>query len=176
MIVTMRNDQRQSWDDYFRQLAHAAATRSTCTRRQVGAVVVRDRRIVSTGYNGAPANVTHCADGGCPRATSGVPSGHTDYSDCVAIHGEVNAVLMVPVADRRSPGTTLYTTDAPCWECSKVIANSGISEVVSSANPDGEYDSWERSKSLLQQAGVRVRLLDLTSADAAAVLLRQPNV
>ncbi len=145
---------RQSWDDYFLHLARAASSRATCTRRKHGAVIVKDRRIVSTGYNGAPSGHPHCIDGACPRATSDVPQGH-DYDDCIAIHAEANALLFSGPDERR--GGLLYCTGAPCFGCAKLIANSGLVEVVAGG---GRYDGWEDVREFLLTSDVRVRLLD----------------
>jgi dCMP deaminase len=145
---------RQSWDEYFLGLAAAAATRSNCTRRRVGAIVVHGRHVRSTGYNGPPAGYGHCDAGACPRATSDSAM-CADYSNCVAIHAEANALLFADPADR--DGATLYTTAAPCFACAKLIANSGVAEVVAAG---GRYDDWETTRRFLQDCGLRVRLLD----------------
>lgn len=148
------NGDRQSWDRYFLDLAAAASTRATCSRRKHGAVVVNDRRIVSTGYNGAPSGYPHCMDGACPRAMSDAPQGH-NYEECIAIHAEANALLFASPPERQ--GATIYTTGAPCFGCAKLISNSGISEVVSSG---GRYDGWDDVRDFLRRCGIRVRLLD----------------
>ncbi len=146
--------ERQSWDDYFLDLASAASTRATCSRRKHGAVIVRDRRIVATGYNGAPSGFPHCDDGACPRAASDAPQGH-QYDSCIAIHAEANALLFASPEERR--GATLYCTGAPCFGCAKLISNSGIAEVVASG---GRYEGWDEVRDFLRTCGVRVRLLD----------------
>lgn len=148
------SEQRQSWDAYFLELARAAATRATCLRRKHGAVIVNDRRIVSTGYNGSPSGHPHCSDGACPRALSDSPQGH-DYATCIAIHAEANALLFSGPMERRN--ATLYCTGAPCFGCAKLIANSGLGEVVANG---GRYDGWEDTRRFLLDSGVRVRLLD----------------
>lgn len=150
--------ERQSWDEYFLGLAAAAAGRSNCSRRAVGALVVQRRRIRATGYNGPPSGYGHCDAGFCPRAaTSSHPTRPrgTAYDDCVAVHAEANALLFADLADR--DGATLYSTAAPCFGCAKLIANSGISEVVAGG---GRYDGWEATRRFLQDCDVRVRLLD----------------
>jgi dCMP deaminase len=146
--------QRQSWDEYFLDLARATSTRATCSRRKHGAVVVRDRRIVSTGYNGAPSGFPHCDDGACPRALTDAPQGH-DYESCIAIHAEANALLFASPEERR--GATIYCTGAPCFGCAKLVSNSGISEVVAAG---GRYDGWEEVRDFMRTCGVRVRMLD----------------
>ena len=145
---------RQSWDDYFLQLAATASTRATCSRRKHGAVIVKNRKIVATGYNGAPAGYPHCDEGACPRAQSSAPQGH-DYDSCIAIHAEANALLFSSPEERED--ATLYCTGAPCFGCAKLISNSGISEVVASG---GRYEGWDGVRDFLQKSDVRVRLLD----------------
>lgn len=141
------------WDQYFLNLATETATRSNCSRRQHGAVIVKNRRIRSTGYNGPPSGHPHCDDGACPRAASGVASGW-DYDSCVAIHAEANALLYSSPEQRE--GGTIYITGVPCFSCAKLIANSGISEVVAQGEP---YEDWERVRTFLLDCNVRVRLL-----------------
>ena len=146
--------QRRSWDDYFLELAHTTSTRATCSRRAHGAVLVQGRRIVATGYNGGPAGYPHCDEGACPRATSDAPQGR-DYDQCIAIHAEANALLFSSPEERAS--ATLYCTGAPCFGCAKLIANSGVGEVVASG---GRYEGWDAVRDFLRDCGVRVRLLD----------------
>lgn len=139
------------WDDYFLGIAAAVAVRAKCRRRKVGAVLVIDRRIISTGYNGAAPGEPDCLDGACPRGLldyTAVP-GLGDYDRpgtpgfCIAIHGEVNALLF---ATRDTKGATAYITDEPCPGCRKALAAAGI---VRAVWPAGEYDraalvSWPR--------------------------------
>lgn len=146
--------ERQSWDEYFLGLAAAAATRSNCSRRQVGAVIVRDRHIRSTGYNGPPAGYGHCDEGACPRAATESPMSY-GYDNCVALHAEANALLFCSPDDRA--GATLYSTAAPCFSCAKLIANSGVAEVVASG---GRYEGWGEIRDFLIDCKVRVRVLD----------------
>jgi dCMP deaminase len=119
---------RPSWDEYFLGIAVAVAARADCVRRQVGCVIVRDRRIVGTGYNGAPAGAPGCDY--CPRRTSDVEPGSsydTGPGACVAVHAEANALLYT---DRRDlPGATLYATANPCDGCAKLIRGAGITDV-----------------------------------------------
>jgi len=151
-----QSGRRQSWDEYFLGLAAAAATRSNCTRRRVGAVIVAERHIRSTGYNGPPSGYGHCDLGACPRGSSTMPVGEpSGYDNCVALHAEANALLFSSPADRA--GATLYCTAAPCFACAKLIANSGVAEVVASG---GRYETWEATRRFLLDCGVRVRLLD----------------
>jgi dCMP deaminase len=147
---------RQSWDEYFLGLADSASTRSNCSRRSVGAVIVKNRHIQSTGYNGPPSGYGHCDAGACPRGASTDPTGaDANYDNCVAIHAEANALLFAD-ADERD-GATLYTTAAPCFSCAKLIANSGIAEVVAGG---GRYAGWDDTRRFLLDCQVRVRLLD----------------
>lgn len=155
-------DRRQSWDEYFLLLAAATATRATCSRRKVGAVIVRDRRIVSTGYNGGPSGMRHCTDGGCPRADASASAAGANDA-CIAIHAVANALLFSAPADRG--GATVYCTDAPCFGCGKLLATSGVGEVVAAG---GRYAAWDATDDFLRRAGVRVRLLD--GHDAQVVL------
>lgn len=122
---------RPNWDAYFLNIARAVSLRSDCERSQVGAVVVdAERRIRSTGYNGAPAGRPGCRT--CPRRLSGVEPG-SDYTNCIAVHAEANALLY---ADRDDlPGSTLYITREPCVDCTKLIAATGIVRIVT---PEGE--------------------------------------
>jgi dCMP deaminase len=112
---------RPSWDDYFMQIARDVATRATCLRRQVGAVLVRDRRILTTGYNGAPMGLEHCVDVGC----------HMVNGHCVrCLHAEQNAIIQGAFFGVSTDKATLYCTHQPCNMCAKMIANAGISKVV----------------------------------------------
>lgn len=120
---------RPTWDEYFLTIAAAVASRSDCERDKVGAVVVKDRRIVGTGYNGAPAGEPGCVS--CPRRTSGVEPGSSygvGVGICIAVHAEGNALLYTDRADLI--GATLYVTRAPCYDCSKLIKAAGIARVV----------------------------------------------
>lgn len=148
---------RQSWDDYFLGLASAAATRSNCTRRVVGAVLVQGRHVRSTGYNGPPSGYGHCDEGACPRGAQPAdpepPDAEADR--CVAVHAEANALLFAEPRDRA--GATLYATGAPCFTCAKLIANSGVGEVVAGG---GRYEGWDATRRFLHACEVRVRVLD----------------
>lgn len=121
---------RPGWDEYFLNIARAVAERSDCERDKVGAVVVgRDRRIRATGYNGAPSGKPGCSS--CPRRLSDSRPGSC-YSNCVAIHAELNALLF---CDRQDlPGSTLYVTRSPCYGCTKAISAAGVSRVVTPDN------------------------------------------
>ncbi|MDQ3646092.1 MAG: dCMP deaminase family protein [Actinomycetota bacterium] len=141
------------WDKYFLNIARETATRSNCTRRQHGAVIVKNRRIRSTGYNGPPSGHPHCDEGACPRAGAETPSGW-GHDNCIAIHAEANAILYSSPEERE--GATIYITGVPCFTCAKFIANSGITEVVATGEA---YEGWENVRTFMLTSKVRVRLL-----------------
>ena len=145
--------QRTDWDHYFLNIARETASRSNCVRRQHGAVIVKKRRISSTGYNGPPSGHAHCDEGACPRAVSEAATGW-GHDNCIAIHAEANAILYSSPVERE--GATIYITGVPCFGCAKLIANSGITEVVTHGET---YDDWDRVRSFLLDCEVRVRLL-----------------
>ncbi|MGH2698981.1 MAG: deoxycytidylate deaminase [Actinomycetota bacterium] len=153
MSRNSRSSQRADWDRYFLNLARETATRSNCVRRQHGSVIVKNRRIRSTGYNGPPSGHPHCSDGACPRAQGETLSGW-DYDECIAIHAEANALLYSSPEERE--GATIYITGVPCFGCAKLIANSGIEEVVAEGEP---YSGWDKVFNFLLNSQVRVRLL-----------------
>ena len=120
---------RPSWDDYFMQMAEVVAGRSTCLRRKVGAVIVKGKQILSTGYNGSPAGLQHCAETGCLRETLNVPSGERTEI-CRAVHAEQNALIQAAKHGVKIDGSTIYTTHQPCVLCTKMLINAGIMQVV----------------------------------------------
>lgn len=146
---------RPSWDRYFMDIAHVAASRSNCSRRQVAAVVVRDKQIISTGYNGTPRGIKNCSEGGCPRCNSDVPSGE-GLGQCLCSHAEENAIVQAAYNGIMLKGATLYTTFSPCLLCAKMIINAGIVEVVYHQH----YTIDDVSMKLLHDAGVNVRSVD----------------
>jgi dCMP deaminase len=152
--------ERPGWDDYFMSIACVVASRSNCVKRKVAAVVTRDRRIISTGYNGTPRGVRNCNEGGCARCGSFGPGGE-DLGECVCSHGEENAIIQAAYHGVSVRGGTMYTTFCPCLLCTKMIINCGLGEVVYNA----EYPMGEFSLSLLREAGVEVRKLRLTEFD-----------
>ena len=147
-------DPRPDWDTYFMDISHVVKTRSNCTRRNVAAVIVKDRRIISTGYNGAPRGVRNCNEGGCPRCASDAPSG-TALGDCICSHAEENAITQAAYHGISTKGATIYVTLSPCLMCSKMIINAGIREVVY----DEEYTVTEQTRAILAEAGVALRRL-----------------
>lgn len=118
---------RPELDDYFMEIAKVVASRSTCLRRWAGAVLVKDKRILSTGYNGVPKGLPHCEDTGCPRAD--YPSG-THHELCRAVHSEQNAIVQAAIHGVSIEGATLYCTHQPCTLCTKMLINAGVKRVV----------------------------------------------
>ena len=144
---------RPSWDDYFMAIAGEVSRRSTCLRRQVGAVLVVDRRLLATGYNGAPSGVPHCAESGCLRQQMAVPSGER-HELCRGLHAEQNAIIQAAKHGVRIAGATLYTTHHPCSMCAKMSINAGIERIVCREDyPD------DLGKSLLATSRVRLEIL-----------------
>jgi len=148
----MREMSRPGWDDYFMELAKVAALRSNCAKRKVAAIIVRDKRVISTGYNGTPRGTKNCYQGGCPRCYDLADSG-TRLDECLCSHGEENAITQAAYHGVSVKDGTLYTTVAPCLMCTKMIINAGLREVV--YNQD--YPLNETSLKLLQEAGLVLR-------------------
>ncbi len=147
---------RPGWDEYFMQIARIATLRSNCMKRKVAAVIVKDRRIISTGYNGTPRGVKNCNEGGCPRCNSFADSG-TALSDCFCSHAEENAIVQAAYHGISVREATLYTTFSPCLICTKIIINAGIVEVVYNL----DYPLNEVARDLLAEAGVKMRQVHL---------------
>ncbi len=145
---------RPDWDTYFMNIAEVAASRSNCRRRHVAAVLVKDRRIISTGYNGTPRGVRNCDEGGCPRCNSDVPSG-ARLGDCLCSHAEENSIVQAAYHGIAVKGATLYTTFSPCLQCAKMIINAGIVEVVYRRL----YTIDPTSLALLHEVGIKTRAI-----------------
>ena len=146
--------ERISWDEYFLKIAGLVAERSTCLRRQVGAVLVRDKRILATGYNGVPHGVKHCDEVGCIRQKKGMKSG-THIEVCRGIHAEQNAIVQAATSGVNISGSLLYCTHEPCITCTKILINSGIREFrVSEPYPDAF------ARKMLKEAGVKVHVVN----------------
>ncbi len=145
-------DDRPDWDTYFMDIAHVVKRRGNCCRRKVAAVVVKERRIISTGYNGTPRGITNCCDGGCARCASDAPSGSA-LGDCICSHAEENSITQAAYHGISLKGATIYVTLSPCLTCAKMIINSGILEVVY----DEEYHFGDQTRTLLTEAGVLCR-------------------
>ncbi len=144
-------EKRMSWDEYFMEMAKLVSKRSTCLRRHTGAVLVKDNRIIATGYNGAPKGLPHCAEVGCMREALKVPSGQR-HELCRGLHAEQNAIIQAAVFGVSTRGATLYTTTYPCVICAKMIINAEIGEVVY----DDDYED-DLAKRMLSEARIKVR-------------------
>jgi dCMP deaminase len=145
---------RPSWDEYFMSIANMVRQRSTCLRRQVGAVVVKDKRILATGYNGAPKGMRHCSELGCLRDREEIPAGQR-HELCRGIHAEQNAIVQAAAFGVCINDATLYCTHFPCVLCTKMMINAGIRKLV----VDHHYPD-ELSKSMLVEADVEVCVRD----------------
>ena len=144
-------DNRIPWPDYFMGIAYLVAERSTCLRRKVGALAVKDKRILATGYNGAPANTAHCLDIGCLREQLKVPSGER-HELCRGLHAEQNVIIQAALHGVSTKGSTLYCTNHPCVICAKMIINAGIVRIVIR---DGYSDKL--AAEMLREAGITVK-------------------
>ncbi len=151
--MSINGRQRPDWDSYFLEIAHVVAKRSTCVRRQIGAVIVRDRRILTTGYNGAPSGLAHCLESGCLRDELGIQSG-TRTELCRALHSEMNAIIQAAQHGVGTKGATLYCTHQPCSVCARMLINAGITRVVYT----GDYPD-EFSMELLREAEIELVLI-----------------
>ncbi|MGF7183937.1 dCMP deaminase [Desulfitispora alkaliphila] len=141
---------RPSWDKYFFDIIEVVAKRSTCKRRRVGAAIVKDKRILSTGYNGAPSGLEHCLDRNCLRDEMQVPSGER-HELCRGLHAEQNAIIQAALHGVSIKGGTFYITHQPCSLCAKMIVNAGIQKVVFK----GSYPD-ELAMSIFQEAQVEL--------------------
>jgi dCMP deaminase len=142
--------ERPSLDEYFLEIAFVVSKRATCLRNHVGAVIVRDKRILSTGYNGAPSGIEHCLDIGCIRDLEKIPSG-TRHEKCRGVHAEQNAIIQAAIHGVSISGATIYSTHQPCILCTKMIINSNIKRVVY-ATPYPDLDSLK----FFKDAGIEV--------------------
>lgn len=122
-------EKRPSWDDYFMEITHLITSRSTCLRRRVGALLVKDKRILSTGYNGPPRDLPHCEEIGCLRDKLRIPSGERQEI-CRGLHAEQNAIIQAALYGISVKGSVLYCTHQPCLTCAKMIINVGITRIV----------------------------------------------
>lgn len=151
--------ERITWDEYFMKMAELVATRSTCLRRQIGAVIVKDRRVIATGYNGAPKGLPHCEEaGGCLREQMDVPSGER-HELCRALHAEQNAIIQAATLAQSVEDGTIYITNQPCVICAKMIINAGIRRiVVREGYPD------KLAVRMLEEAGLKIVMLNEINA------------
>jgi len=141
---------RPTWDEYFMEITHLVARRSTCLRRQVGAVLVKDKNILATGYNGAPSGIAHCLDVGCLREKLGIPSGER-HELCRGLHAEQNAIIQAAKHGTNIDGATLYCTTMPCIICTKMIINAGIRKVIY-----GEGYADDLAREMITEADIEV--------------------
>jgi len=141
---------RPSWEEYFIQIAHLVATRSTCLRRKVGAILVKDKRILSTGYNGPPRKLAHCAEVGCLRDELKIPSGERQEI-CRGLHAEQNAIIQAALYGISIKGAILYCTHQPCITCAKMLINAGIKKVIF----QGKYPDF-LAREMLEEAGIEL--------------------
>jgi dCMP deaminase len=147
---------RPGWDEYFMGIARVVASRSNCMKRKVAAVVTRDKRIISTGYNGTPRGTRNCNEGGCPRCNE-LAVGGTRLDECLCSHAEENAITQAAYHGVSLKEGTIYTTFSPCLQCTKMIINAGLAEVVFQT----DYPLGEVSLGLLRESGVAIRKVEL---------------
>jgi len=143
--------QRPSWDEYFLEVALLVSKRATCLRRRVGAVLVKDKKILATGYNGAPSGLKHCLDTGCLRKKYKVPSGER-HELCRGLHAEQNVILQAALYGTSTKGSMLYITNQPCIICAKMLINAGIEEIIIT----GDYPD-KLARNFLKEAKIKVR-------------------
>lgn len=143
--------QRPSWDEYFLEVALLVSKRATCLRRRVGAVLVKEKKILATGYNGAPSGLKHCLDVGCLRERYKVPSGER-HELCRGLHAEQNVILQAALYGISTKGSMLYITNQPCIICAKMLINAGIEEIIIT----GDYPD-KLARNFLQEAKIKIR-------------------
>ena len=146
--------ERPGWDEYFMEIAEVTKKRSTCIRRHVGAVIVKDNRILATGYNGVPTGIEHCGKRGCLRDELKVPSGER-HELCRGIHAEQNAIVQAAYLGVSIDDSTLYCTNQPCILCAKMLINAGVKRIVIK---EGYPDVY--AQQMLEEAGLKVELID----------------
>lgn len=150
---------RPTLDEYFMEIASIVAKRSTCLRNQVGAVIVKEKRILSTGYNGAPRNLEHCLDTGCIRQQNNIASG-TRHELCRAVHAEQNAIIQAAIHGVSIENSTVYCTHQPCILCAKMLINANVNKIVyGTVYPDTE------ALNFFEKAGVEVKQLTLNNPE-----------
>lgn len=154
---------RPSWDDYFITIAWVVSSRSSCSRRAVGALIVTDKRIVSTGYNGTPFGVANCDEGGCPRCASDEPA-QAGYDWCLCVHAEQNAIALAARQGTATQGATIYVTLRPCFGCLKEAIQAGIREIVFDQPFDYRPDLEEAYQTLVRQSGITLRQNNYSAA------------
>lgn len=148
--------ERPGWDQYFMEITRVVANRSTCRRRHVGALLVKDRRILASGYNGAPAGLQHCLEIGCLREQMGVPSGER-HELCRGLHAEQNVIIQAAVHGIAIKGAVCYVTHQPCLQCAKMLINAGVGRVVFA----GDYPD-PLAQQIFAEAGVELVRFNMT--------------
>ena len=152
---------RKSWDQYFMEMAIHVGSRSTCLRRSVGAIIVKEKRVLSTGYNGAPAGFEHCLELGCLREQMKVPSGEK-HELCRGIHAEQNAVVQAARFGVMIKDSTIYCTTFPCVICAKILINAGIRKIVYL----GDYTDGLSEKMLAHESDIDMAAYDIEKLDS----------
>ncbi|MFH1674022.1 MAG: cytidine/deoxycytidylate deaminase family protein [Pseudomonadota bacterium] len=150
---------RPTWDAYFMEIAVLVSKRSTCRRRHVGAVLVKNKRVLATGYNGAPSGLKHCLDIGCLREDMKIPSGER-HELCRGLHAEQNVIIQAAFHGIPIQGSTLYCTNLPCSICSKMLINAGIADIL---YLDGYADTM--TKDMLDEAGIKLINVSQTNTE-----------
>lgn len=150
--------QRPTWDEYFMKIAALVSERSTCLRHHVGAIIVKDKRVITTGYNGAASGVRDCLELGCLRNQLNIPSGER-HEICRAIHAEQNAIIQASKHGENINDSTIYCTHSPCIICAKMCVNAGIKRFVTY----GQYPDIGGVKEFLKEAGVDLIKVDRPS-------------
>lgn len=146
--------ERPSYDEYFMEMAHVVSKRSTCLRRKVGAILVKDKHILSTGYNGAPKGLKHCSEVGCLREKLDIPSGER-HELCRGLHAEQNAIIQSAVFGVSIKDSTLYCTNTPCIVCVKMLINAGVREIIFS----GDYPD-DLAKKMLSESNIDIKMFN----------------
>ncbi len=149
----MKRNSRPNWDEYFLSIAKLVSKRSTCLRRKVGALLVKDKRILATGYNGAPSGIKHCEERGCLREKLKVPSGER-HELCYGLHAEQNAFLQAALHGISVEGAKIYATTQPCIICAKMFINAGVKEIVIA----GRYPD-KMARDFLKEAHIKIRVV-----------------
>jgi len=144
---------RPTWDEYFMKITEEVSTRSTCLRRRVGAVIVKDKRILATGYNGAPSGLKHCLEVGCIREIQNISSGEK-HELCRGLHAEQNAIIQAALHGIKIGEASIYTTHQPCILCAKMLINAGIKEII---YRDAYLDSL--AEKMIEEAEIKIRQL-----------------
>ena len=145
---------RPTYDEYFMSMAYLAATRSTCLRRQVGAVLVKNKHVLATGYNGPPKGMKHCEETGCLREELGIPPGER-HEICRGLHAEQNAIIQAAVFGISIDGSIIYVTNTPCVVCAKMLINSGVKEIIY----DGNYPD-DLAREMIDESHIKIRRFD----------------